>query len=109
MGHEDAVQELPGQEGSSGLSLPERDCLARNPGYDHGMNWKEYISTDPGICHGKPCFTGTRVMVSVVLDCLAADMTREAIIEEYPSLSNDAIRAALAYSADLAEERIVAA
>ena len=48
-------------------------------------------------------------MVSVVLDCLAADLTREAIIEEYPGLSNDAIRAALAYSADLAEERIVAA
>jgi hypothetical protein len=66
MGHEDPVEELPGQEGSSGLSLPERDCLA-------------------------------------------ADMTREAIIEEYPSLCNDAIRAAFAYSADLDEERIVAA
>lgn len=73
------------------------------------MNWREYISADLGICHGKPCFTGTRVMVSVVLDCLAADMTREAIIEEYPCLSNEAIRAALAYSADLAEVRIVAA
>ncbi len=48
-------------------------------------------------------------MVSVVLDCLAADMTREAVIDEYPSLSDDAIRAAFAYSADLAEERTVAA
>jgi len=73
------------------------------------MDWKEYIKTDPGISHGKPCFIGTRVMISIVLDCLAADMTREAIIEEYPGLSNEAIRAALAYSADLAEERIVAA
>jgi len=46
-------------------------------------------------------------MVSVVLDCLAADMTREAVIEEYPCLTHEAIRAALAYSADLAEERVV--
>lgn len=73
------------------------------------MNWKEFITTDPKICHGKPCFAGTRVMVSIVLDCLAADLTREEIIREYPGLSHDAIRAALAYSSALTQERVIAA
>ena len=73
------------------------------------MNWKDLISVDPKICHGKACITGTRVMVSVILDCLAADMSREAILADYPSLTNDSIRAALAYSASLANERTLAA
>ncbi|MEM9481439.1 MAG: DUF433 domain-containing protein [Verrucomicrobiota bacterium] len=65
--------------------------------------------SDPEICHGKPCVKGTRVMVSVVLDCLAADMTADEIIVEYPSVTKAAIRAALAYSSELAQERTVAA
>ena len=36
------------------------------------MTWTEYISVDPAVCHGKACIKGTRVMVSVVLDNLAA-------------------------------------
>ena len=48
-------------------------------------------------------------MVSVVLDCLAADMTIDEIIADYSSLTKPAILAALAYSSDLAQERTVAA
>ena len=73
------------------------------------MNWKKFISTDADICHGKPCFTGTRVMVSVVLDCLANGMTIEDIVREYPGLTNEAIRASFAYSSDLTNIRIIAA
>lgn len=73
------------------------------------MEWKSFISAKPDICHGKPCFTGTRIIVAVILDCLAADMSHEAILKEYPALSKKAILAALAYSADLAQERTVAA
>ncbi len=73
------------------------------------MNWRDHIEADPAICHGKPCFKGTRIMVSVVLDCLAADMSIDEIIAEYPSLTKPAILAALAYSSDLAQERTVAA
>ncbi|MFI2792617.1 DUF433 domain-containing protein [Haloferula sp. A504] len=71
------------------------------------MNWRDHITADPKICHGKACFRGTRIMVSVVLDCLAADMSADAIIAEYPSLSKAAIHAALAYSSELAQERVV--
>ena len=71
------------------------------------MNWHEYISVDPNVCHGKACISGTRVMVTVVLDNLAAGLTVEEIAESYPSVSADAVRAALHYAAELAKERVV--
>ena len=70
------------------------------------MNWHEYISVDPDVCHGQACITGTRVMVTVILDNLAAGLTAEEIAESYPSVSTDAVRAALLYAAELAKERI---
>ena len=71
------------------------------------MNWHEYISVDPNVCHGKACISGTRVMVTVVLDNLASGLTVEEIAESYPSVSADAVRAALHYAAELAKERVV--
>ena len=71
------------------------------------MNWREYISVDPNICHGQACISGTRVMVSVILDNLAAGLTVEEIVESYPSVSDDAVEAALHYAAELTKERVV--
>jgi uncharacterized protein (DUF433 family) len=71
------------------------------------MDWRERISSDPNICHGKACIRGTRVMVSVVLDNLAAKRTSEQILKSYPSLNEDDILAAIAYAADLAREDII--
>jgi len=71
------------------------------------MNWKAYIITDPEIMHGAVCFRGTRIPVSVVLDNLAAGETRERILDQYPSLKSEHIRAAIGYAAELARERIV--
>ena len=71
------------------------------------MNWREYISVDQNICHGQACISGTRVMVSVILDNLAAGLTVEEIVESYPSVSDDAVEAALHYAAELAKERVV--
>ena len=71
------------------------------------MNWQDYIIVDPAICHGKACIKGTRVMVSVVLDNLAAGLTVEEILQSYPSLSREAIQAALGYAAELTRERVV--
>ena len=72
------------------------------------MDWRDSISVDPMVCHGKACIKGTRVMVSVVLDNLAAGLTPEEIVRSYPSLNADSVRAAIAYAAELARERIVA-
>lgn len=64
------------------------------------------IDADPSVLHGQARFRGTRIGVSVVLDCLAAGMTDPVIREQYPSLPADATRAALAYAAVLAREEL---
>ena len=64
----------------------------------------ERISIDPEICHGKACIKGTRIMVSVILDCLASGMTHEQILYSYPTLEEEDIFAALAYATLLSKE-----
>lgn len=71
------------------------------------MNWRDHITVNAAICHGRPCFDGTRVMVAVVLDNLAAGRSEQNILRDYPSLRPESIQAAIAYAADLARERIV--
>ncbi len=70
-------------------------------------NWRDFITADPEVCHGKPCIKGTRIMVSVLLDNLAAGVSLDELLKSYPSLSREAVQAAIAYAADLARERIV--
>lgn len=72
------------------------------------MDWKAHISSNPNVCHGKACIRGTRVMVSVILDNLAAGQTTEEIVNSYPSVRADDVAAAMAYAAELARERVVA-
>lgn len=71
------------------------------------MEWRNRISTDPAICHGKACIKGTRIMVSVVLDNLAAGQSLNDIQRLYPTLHKDDVIAAIAYAAELARERVV--
>lgn len=58
------------------------------------MIWRDRITVDPAVCHGKPCIKGTRVMVSVVLDNIAAGDTTEQIATTY-RLAKDDVLAAL--------------
>lgn len=71
------------------------------------MKWQDRITVDPHVCHGKACIQGTRVMVSVILDNLAAGESRDEILRSYPSLQGQDIDASIAYAAELARERIV--
>jgi len=71
------------------------------------VNWRERIIVDPLICHGHACVAGTRIMVSVVLDNLAARLSREEILKSYPSLKNEDIDACLAYAAELTRKGVV--
>lgn len=71
------------------------------------MDWRTRISTDPAICHGKACIRGTRVMVSIILDNLAAGENAEQIVRSYPSITQADVLAAMAYAAELARERVV--
>ena len=71
------------------------------------MEWRNRIGIDPAVCHGKACIKGTRIMVSVVLDNLAAGQTPDEIVRLYPPLTREDVAAAMAYAAELARERVV--
>lgn len=71
------------------------------------MNWRERITVDPLICHGKACIKGTRIMVSVILDNLAEGAGEKEILKSYPSLNPEDIKAVIAYAAELSRERLV--
>jgi uncharacterized protein (DUF433 family) len=73
-------------------------------------NVLEYISTDPDVRFGKPCIKGTRIAVSDILSWFASGMTEKEILEDYPYLIENQIRAALFYAAHRNEVvRIIAA
>lgn len=65
------------------------------------------ISIDPHVCFGQPCIRGTRIWVSLILDFLAGGESEAQILAAYPQLQTEDIRAALAYAAEVARERIV--
>jgi uncharacterized protein (DUF433 family) len=71
------------------------------------MDWQEHITTNPAVLHGKACIRGTRIPVAVVLANLADGLSPNEIIRSYPSLTAAGIQAALAYAADLAQERVL--
>ncbi len=65
------------------------------------------ISVDPNVCFGKPCIRGTRIWVSLILDFLADGMRVEEILKEYPQLTEEDVRAAIAYGAEMSRERYI--
>ena len=63
----------------------------------------ERISSDPDICHGKPCIRGTRIPVYLLVSLVAEGEDTEAIISDYPSVTHEDIKAAMRYAAKLCE------
>ena len=64
------------------------------------INYREYITIEPGKRSGQPCIRGMRITVADILSYLASAMTIEEIIEDFPKLTSDDIYAALAYAAE---------
>ena len=63
-------------------------------------NWRERIVIEPAIHHGEPCIKGTRVPVSVIVASLADGDTPQQIIDAWPQLTGDDIKAALKFAAE---------
>jgi uncharacterized protein (DUF433 family) len=74
---------------------------------DRKMKWRDRITVDASVCHGQACVKGTRIMVAVVLDNLAAGVPADELLKSYPTISADDIRASLGYAAELARERTI--
>ena len=71
------------------------------------MNYKDIITIEPGKRGGKPCIRGMRITVYDVLDYLASGMTSEEILDDFPYLTEEDIRACLAYAADREKTQLV--
>ena len=70
-------------------------------------SWKERITYDSAVLSGKPVIKGTSIAVEFVIDLLAQEWTQPDILENYPGLSHEDIRACLAYARDiLSAERV---
>lgn len=83
------------------------NCLYQpKPRYNRVMAWQHRISVNPAVRSGKPCIKGTRITVYDVLEYLAGGMTEDEILSDFPDLTREDIRAALAFAA--ARERRLA-
>ncbi|HLF83980.1 MAG TPA: DUF433 domain-containing protein [Blastocatellia bacterium] len=70
------------------------------------MNYEDYITIEPGKRGGKPCIRGLRITVYDVLDYLSSGMTEQEILDDFPDLTLEDIKACLAFAADR-ERRLV--
>jgi uncharacterized protein (DUF433 family) len=71
------------------------------------MDYSEIVTIEPGKRSGKPCIRGLRITVSDILEYLASGMSETEILEDFPELTGEDIRACLAFAADR-ERRILA-
>jgi len=65
------------------------------------------ITVNPDICHGKPTIRGMRYPVEMLLDLLASGMTHQEIMDDYPAIEDEDIRACLFFAAQLARVKTV--
>ncbi|HEY9749720.1 MAG TPA: DUF433 domain-containing protein [Allocoleopsis sp.] len=71
------------------------------------MKWQDYIHSDSDILVGKPVVKGTRLSVDFILQLFAAGWSQHQVLENYPSLTPESLKAVFAFAAEcLSEERI---
>ncbi len=71
------------------------------------MNYREIITIEPGKRGGKPCIRGMRISVYDVLSYLAAGMTEQEILDDFPYLTKEDILACLSYAADREHQQMM--
>jgi uncharacterized protein (DUF433 family) len=92
---------------------PDNDRIQCLPMLTHsltirGMNYQDIITIEPGKRGGKPCIRGMRITVYDVLEYLASGMSQEDVLKEFPYLTEQDIRACLAFAADREKQLLVA-
>ena len=70
-------------------------------------NWSDHITSDPRILGGKPTVQGTRLAVDFILGLFAAGWTQEQVLENYPSLTPESLKAVFAYAAEVLHEEVI--
>lgn len=70
------------------------------------MDWREHIHSDPTILLGKPTIKGTRISVELILELLANGWTHQMLLESYPKLTEENIKAVFAYLKECIEQEL---
>ncbi len=70
------------------------------------MNWQEYIISDKQVLLGKPTIKGTRISVELVLELFSTGWTEKQILDSYPSVSPESLRAVFAYLKDCIQQEL---
>ena len=70
------------------------------------MNWQQHIISDPKVLIGKPTIKGTRISVELILELFSLGWTENQILDSYPSISADSIRAVFAYLKDCIQQEL---
>jgi uncharacterized protein (DUF433 family) len=97
---------LPGNTEPNGLQAqPERTHAKMT---DSMQDYREHIVRDPAICGGQPIIRGTRVLVRTILGYLANGETSEAVRRDFPTVSENDVRAVIAFAATAASEDLPA-
>lgn len=91
--------------GLAGLGLEEAASLAE--AVSSVTEWSSYIGSDPEVVGGKPVVRGTRLAVDFILGLFAAGWTQEQVLENYPSLTPEALKAVFAYATEILQEEVV--
>lgn len=86
---------------------PSAGTIPAHSGGDMSVSYQSIITIEPGKRGGKPCIRGMRITVYDVLSYLAAGMTNEEILADFPYLTEDDIRACLSYAADREKQMLV--
>jgi uncharacterized protein (DUF433 family) len=71
------------------------------------MNWKDYITADAAILGGKPIIVNTRLSVEFILQRLADGWTEEMLLNNYPTLSHEALKAVFSYAHDCLKDGLL--
>ena len=70
------------------------------------MNWQEYIVSDKQVLLGKPSIKGTRISVELVLELFSSGWTEKQLLDSYPSVSAESLRAVFAYLKDCIQQEL---
>lgn len=84
-------------------------CLPRQNGQNTYVDYTKIITIEPGKRSGKPCIRGMRITVVDILDYLAGGMTVQQVLEDFPELTEEDIRACFAFAADRERRLVVGA
>ena len=73
----------------------------------HAVDYRDYITIEPGKRGGKPCIRGMRITVYDVLEYMASGMSQQEVLEDFPYLTNEDILACLAFAADRDRNQLI--